>query len=228
MSNTPHQALPETLPADPFPLFVSFLDDAVAARRTPNPNAMALGTVTAEGRPRVRIVLCKLVEPVSGRLVFFTNYHSDKGRELAANPYASATFHWDHVERQVRISGPVTKSPAAESDAYFMTRPWLSRVAAWASDQSQPLASRQALEEKLAAAKARFGIDRAAGPEAAIDVEVPRPPHWGGFRLWAERVEIWVGVAGRLHDRGVWERALRKGVEGFEAASAWRAMRLQP
>src|SRR5690606_13806807 len=131
--------------------------------------------------------------------VFFTNYDSDKGRELAATPYASACFHWDHAERQVRISGPVTKSPPEESDAYFATRPWLSRAAAWASDQSRPLPSRGDLEAKLAAVKARFGIDPEAPPEAELPTTIARPPHWGGYRLWAERIEIWVGVRGRLH-----------------------------
>lgn len=229
MSDASAQALPDPLPPDPFPLFVSFLEEAMDARRTPNPNAMSLATVTRDGRPRVRIVLCKLIDPASGRLVFFTNYQSDKGRELEAAPYAAACFHWDHAERQVRISGPVTRSPAEESDAYFATRPWLSRTAAWASDQSRPLASRGVLEAKLAEVKQRFGIDPDAAPGAELPTPIARPPHWGGYRLWAERVEIWVGIRGRLHDRGVWERTLRSaGTEAYEAASGWTSTRIQP
>lgn len=221
-------ALPDPLPADPFPLFVSFLDEAMDARATPNPNAMSLATVTPEGRARVRIVLCKLVQPRSGHIVFFTNYESDKGRELEATPYAAACFHWDHLERQVRISGPVTKSPPEESDAYFATRPWLSRAAAWASEQSRPLASRGELEAKLAEIKVRFGIEPDAPVEAELPTSIARPPYWGGYRLWAERIEIWTGARGRLHDRAVWERALQEAGGGYEGASEWRGTRLQP
>jgi pyridoxamine 5'-phosphate oxidase len=221
--------LPETLPEDPFPILVSFLDEAMSAGLTPNPNSMSLATVTPDGRPRTRIVLCKLVQPGPGHLVFFTNYESDKGYELEANPYAEGCFHWDHRERQIRVSGPITKSPAAENDAYFATRPWLAKVAAWASDQSRPLASRADLDARLSEAMARCGVPPGLGVEEEFAGSIERPPYWGGYRLWVERMEIWMGVRGRLHDRAVWTRDLSKGSDGeFSPSSGWSRTRVQP
>lgn len=223
------QHLPEPLPADPLPLFVSWFDEAAARRVQPNPNAFTLATVDADGTPSARVVLAKSIDPHAGFLIFYTNYNGRKGRALAANPRAAACFHWDLLDRQVRIEGPVTRSPASESDAYFASRPWLSRVGAWTSDQSEPIGSRDALAAKLEATMRRFGIDPNA-PPAKDDpgVTVPRPPHWGGFRLWVRSIELWVGSTGRLHDRAVWRRDLRPAGEGYEAARPWVATRLQP
>ena len=145
---------------------------------------MTLATATLEGWPTARIVLCKDVVGVPGYVVFYTNFRSRKGLELAKNPRAAAVMHWDHMHRQVRIEGLVQTAPAADSDAYFASSARDSRLGAWASAQSQPVASREALLEQVKQAAERFATG-----------VVPRPSFWGGYRLWAEAVELW--VAGR-------------------------------
>jgi pyridoxamine 5'-phosphate oxidase len=162
------------------------------------PEAMALATATADGRPSVRMVLLKGADERG--FDFYTNYESRKGGELDANAHAALLFHWQPLGRQVRIEGPVARIPEEESEAYFVTRPLESRLAAWASPQSRPLASRNELERLYAAAEARF-----------LGAEVPLPPHWGGFRLQPESYEFWQHGDDRLHDRvryehqgGVW------------------------
>ncbi len=236
-SNAPalDQNLPDPLPADPFPLFQSWFDEAHARKVQPNPNAMSLATVDADGSPASRIVLCKAIDPArdgggGGHITFYTSYKGRKGRALEANPRAGVCFHWDVLDRQIRLEGPVTRSPAAESDAYFATRPLESQLGAWASDQSEPIASREALFEKAAMAMARFCADPNLKPGEIP--EIPRPPHWGGFRLWPTRIEFWVGGVGRLHDRAAWTRRLTPatidGVPGYTAAEPWHATRLQP
>ncbi len=191
--------------ANPFDQLRAWLDQAVAAG-VPDATAMVLATATPDGRPSARVVLLKGID---GRgLTFFTNYHSRKGRELAANPRAAATLFWPDLERQVRVEGAVEVLTAAESDAYFRTRPVDSRLGAWVSDQSEVVAGGRAeLERRLAAVAARF----AGG-------EVPRPPHWGGYRLVAAAVEFWQGRPARLHDR------LRYTPDG----RGWRIDRLAP
>lgn len=224
--------LPDPLPADPFPLFHSWFDAAQKRKDQPNPNALTLATVDPSGRPSARIVLCKGMDLASGHIVFYTNEHGRKGRELLATHRASAVFHWDHQDRQIRIEGPVVRSPTAESDAYFASRPWLSRIGAWSSDQSEPIATRAELEAKLEATFRRFGLDPAHPPERHAIVNIPRPPHWGGFRLHAERIEFWCAGAGRLHDRAAWTRTLRPEPAGaamtYLASSPWSCTRLQP
>lgn len=227
-------ALTDPLPADPMVVFKAWFDLAHARKVQPNPNAFTLASVDKQGRPSARIVLCKGIDLASGHIVFYTNYKGRKGRELSAHPYGAAVFHWDVLDKQVRIEGPVVASPAAESDAYFASRPWLSRIGAWVSEQSEPIASRAALEAKLDATMRRFGLDPANPPPKDARLEIPRPAHWGGFRLHAERVELWCAGAGRLHDRGAWTRTLRPGGGGggdrpaFVAAGGWTVMRLQP
>jgi pyridoxamine 5'-phosphate oxidase len=196
------------LPASPFTILARWLDEARRQRATPNPDAIALATADETGRADVRMVLCRGFDPADGSIVWYTNRRSRKGRELAARPWASAAFFWDGTQRQARLEGPVAFATDAESDAYFASRPRNAQISAWASDQSEPIASREALLEKLHDTEARFAGE---GP-------VPRPPHWGGYRLRAERVELWVGSAGRAHDRVRWERT----------AAGWTATRLQP
>ena len=146
---TPEQSLPEVLPADPWGMLQAWLDDAKRAVTTPNHNAMTLATVGAEGRPSARVVLCKIVRPDPGYIVFFTNYESRKSEELEHTPFAAACLHWDVLGRQIRIEGPVTRSPEAESDDYFASRSVEARLGAWASRQSRPIESREALLEQV-------------------------------------------------------------------------------
>ncbi len=181
---------------------------------------MTLATADADGRPSARVVLCRGFDEARGFLVFYSNRESAKGRELATRPWAAVTLHWDVLARQARVSGPVVHSPDAESDAYFAGRPRLAQIAASASRQSQPVPSRRALLARLASESERLG-GAESGPA------VPRPPHWGGYRLWAEQVELWVGAEGRAHDRGRWLRPLSSTPDGF-AAGDWKVSRLQP
>jgi pyridoxamine 5'-phosphate oxidase len=223
--------LPDPLPREPLEIASAWLADAWAAKQQPNPNAMVLATTTADGRPSARVVLCKDIAPIPGYVTFFTNYESRKGVELAANSRAAVVFHWDAMHRQVRIEGPVVKAPAAESDAYFATRAWQRRIGAWASAQSRPLERREHLFDAIRATAARFNTPE-PGPEAdgTADYPVPRPPFWGGYRLWAESVELWVEAESRYHERARWTRALTSvGTNSPDfAVSAWQATRLQP
>src|SRR5215469_15810305 len=225
-----NELLPDPLPAEPLAVVVRWLADAWAARRQPNPNAMVLATATPEGHPSARVVLCKDIVPQPGYLVFYTNYQSSKGRQLTDNPRAAAVLHWDALGRQVRLEGAVVQSPSAESDAYFASRSWDKRVGAWASAQSEPVPSRAALERAVAAAAQRFGtpIPGTPGVDENLKADVPRPPHWGGYRLWADAVELWVEGSARIHDRARWQRTLRALPKGSFRANPWAATRLQP
>lgn len=219
----PRELLPHTLPADPMPLFTEWFSLARERKTQPNPDCMVLASVNAERRPSARVVLCKLIVPSAGYIVFFTNYRSRKGSELLANPHAACVFHWDALHRQVRIEGRVVRSPTEESDAYFATRALDSRIGAWASEQSAPLASRAVLEERVRDVASKFGIE-----PGAQEGGVPRPPHWGGFRLWIETIELWIEGAHRVHDRAVWQRALQPRDEYSFTPGEWEATRLYP
>ena len=189
--------------ADPMRQFAAWLEQAIAAR-LPEPNAMTLATVGGDGRPSTRIVLVKAYDERG--IVWYTNYESRKGRELAAHPVGALQFHWVELERVVRIEGAVEKVSEAESDAYFATRPLDSRIGAWASPQSQVIASRAVLVANAARYGARFML------------RPPRPPHWGGFRLRPDAWEFWQGRKSRLHDRLRYRRD----------AGAWLRERLAP
>ena len=189
------ETLPDPLPANPLTVAAQWLALVRSDAAQPNPDAMVLATVDGQGRPSARVVLCKEIDAHLGCISFYTNYESRKGRELKANPHAAVVFHWDHSHRQVRAEGQVEALSDAENDAYFRTRPWQSRLGAWASQQSEPVTSRKALIEAVAAAARRFGIPY-GGPGTAepegVTAEVPRPPHWGGYRLLVEAIELWV------------------------------------
>jgi pyridoxamine 5'-phosphate oxidase len=224
------ETLPDRLPADPLVVVSDWLTQALAARAQPNPNSMVLATSTREGRPSARVVLCKEVVPQPGYIVFYTNYFSAKGRQLKDNPYAAAVIHWDALHRQVRIEGQVVAAPAADSDTYFAARAWQSRIGAWASEQSEPLGSRAQLLERVKETARRFGAPTPGAPGAddSLRPTIPRPPHWGGYRLWADAVELWVEGAARIHDRARWQRTLRALPKGGFRAEPWVATRLQP
>jgi pyridoxamine 5'-phosphate oxidase len=188
---------------DPLQQFERWLQQALDGQ-LPEPNAMTLATVGADGRPSTRVVLIKGFD--ARGIVWYTNYHSRKGRELDAHPFAALQFHWVELERVVRIEGRVEKVDAAESDAYYATRPLDSRIGAWASPQSEVIGSRAVL------------VSNAAKVAAKHALHPPRPPHWGGYRLVPDRWEFWQGRKSRLHDR------LRYRQEG----TAWVRERLAP
>jgi pyridoxamine 5'-phosphate oxidase len=191
---------------DPLRQFARWFDEAVAAQ-LPEPNAMTLATVADDGRPAARIVLLKGAD--TRGFVFFTNYDSRKGRELARDPRAALLLFWVELERQVRIEGVTERVSAAESDAYFATRPRLSRFGAWASPQSATIDGRAVLEERFAQIAARYADESAP---------VPRPPNWGGYRLAPDLFEFWQGRRSRMHDRILYRRAI----------DAWTIERLAP
>jgi pyridoxamine 5'-phosphate oxidase len=224
------ETLPEPLPANPLEVAAQWLAQARLDASQPNPNAMVLATVDARGHPSARVVLCKEIDVQPGFILFYTNYQSRKGRELAHNPRAALVFHWDHRHRQVRAEGVVEPLSAAENDAYFQSRAWQSRIGAWASEQSEPVDSRQTLATAVAATARRFGIayDGPGSPEpASVTADVPRPPHWGGFRLVADAVELWVEGEFRIHDRARWTRTLPIPA-GSDTHAPWSVTRLQP
>lgn len=209
-SATP-QAADFTAAEDPFSVFAEWL--SLAAQHEPNdPNAMALATADSSGMPNVRMVLLKGVD-VEGRkdrgFVFYTNLHSAKGQELQANAQAALLFHWKSLRRQVRVRGHVTPVDGAEADAYFKSRHRQSRIGAWASDQSRPLESMFALEKSVALLAVRFAIG-----------EIPRPPHWSGFRVTPVEIELWHDRPFRLHERVVFRRT--------DPAAPWQRLRLYP
>ena len=218
-----NQFLPEPLPADPFAIFSEWYARAHRDAVQPNPNTMVLATVDAQGSPAARVVLCKHLVADPGYVVFFTNYQSHKGQQLITHPRAAVVFHWDTLQRQVRMSGRVVKSPESESDAYFNKRPVGNRLGAWASRQSEPLASRAQLAHQVAEMEERFGVS-----SVAAEGSVPRPPHWGGFRLWPESVELWIEGPGRVHDRAIWTRDLKPRDAFTFDCGVWAATRLNP
>jgi pyridoxamine 5'-phosphate oxidase len=191
------------IPGNPLPLFQLWFDQAVRAE-CPEPNSMTLATADQAGNPSARIVLLKGAD--QNGFTFFTNYESQKGRDLAVRPQAALLFHWHELERQIRIQGVVERVSAAESDEYFHSRPLASRIGAWASPQSAAIPNREFLEEAEKHFKAEFGDTP------------PRPEHWGGYRLRPTEIEFWQGRPSRLHDR------IHYKLEG----STWQVNRLAP
>ena len=218
----PNEFLPEPLPPSPLDTVMAWFAEARSRAVQPNPDAMVVASVGADSKPSARVVLCKHVDP-AGFVVFYTNYESRKGQELTVHPRAAAVIHWDPLHRQIRLEGTVVRSPESESDRYFSQRALESRIGAWASNQSQPLASRAALAEQVATQAKRFGVE----PGTQTD-SIPRPPHWGGFRLWLDAIELWIEGPGRIHDRAVWRRDLQPRDKFTFDASPWRSTRLNP
>ena len=193
--------------ADPLQQFAQWLQEAITAE-VPEPNAMTLATVGSDMRPSTRVVLIKGFD--AGGIVWYTNYASRKGQELAGNPFGALQFHWVELERVVRIEGVVEKVSAAESDAYFHSRPLDSRIGAWASPQSEVISGRGV----LVANAARYG--------AKFLLQPPRPPHWGGYRLKPDNWQFWQGRKSRLHDR------LRYRLAEGGTGAGWVRERLAP
>ncbi|MFN7684194.1 MAG: pyridoxamine 5'-phosphate oxidase [Oligoflexia bacterium] len=195
---------------NPLVHFEKWFDAAVAAGEK-HPDAMALATCSRKGIPSVRIVLYKGLSKGRSKGAFrlFTNYESRKGKELLSNPHAALTFHWKQLDRQIRIEGSVRKMSRAESEEYFHSRPRLSQIGAWASQQSRPIASREILIERVRHYELLFK-----------DKPVALPPHWGGFLLVPSRIEFWQEGEFRLHDRFVFSRK--------KASSSWTVERLSP
>lgn len=191
----------ETYAQSPFDQFGIWMAEAVKAEIN-DPNAMVLGTSTADGRPSLRAVLLKGVDPRG--FVFYTNKSSRKGDELAANPYASLLFYWKTLHRQIRVEGDVESVTDIEADTYYASRARISRLGAWASDQSRPLPGRGVLESRLAEIELRYPGD-----------DIPRPPHWSGFRVLPRIFEFWQDMPYRLHDRTIY----RAGADGMWAQS---------
>ena len=200
-----------TAAGDPFALFHAWFAEAEKSEIN-DPNAMALATTDAGGLPNVRMVLLKGVDTVESPnrgFVFYTNFESAKGHELLANPQAALLFHWKSLERQVRVRGHVSLASHEEADAYFASRPPLSRIGAWASHQSRPLASRDVLEAKIQHYEAKF-----------FDGPIPRPAYWSGFRVVPVEIEFWMSRPFRLHDRIVFRRDAPR--------DSWHKTRLYP
>lgn len=193
------------LPADPLEIVSAWIDQAIEAKVN-EPTAVIVGTATPEGRPSMRTVLLK--EVLEGRFVFYSNYDSRKGKQIAANPHVALTFLWHEFERQIHIEGTIERLPAAESDAYFAMRPYKSRIGARISPQSQPIPSREYIMMRFAAESLRF-----------VGREVPRPENWGGFSVTPSRIELWQGRDSRLHDRFLYE---------LQEDGTWSLERLAP
>ncbi|MBD0363947.1 MAG: pyridoxamine 5'-phosphate oxidase [Coleofasciculus sp. C3-bin4] len=191
--------------SNPFKQFKIWFDQAVAAQ-LPEPNAMTIATATLDGKPSARMVLLKDCDERG--FVFYTNYQSNKGQQLIENPWGAIVFWWAQLERQVRIEGRVEKVSDAESDEYFNSRPIGSQLGAWASNQSQVVESREALEQRLEQLKEEYE-----------NKDVPRPPHWGGFRVIPDEIEFWQGRPNRLHDRLLYRRCEN---------GSWTIQRLSP
>jgi len=209
----------------------AWFDEAVEKKVQRNPNSMTAITVRENGQPSGRVVLCKEFVTDPGYLVFYTNYQSDKARDLESNGNIALVFHWDVFGRQVRIEGQAVRSPAEESDAYFATRDWGSQIGAWGSDQSAPLESRAALIAQVSRRAARLGVSAVKNLKSIAVSDrptIPRPSHWGGIRVWARRVELWIEGRDRIHDRARWDRPLERASDGSFTVGAWAGTRLQP
>ena len=199
---------------NPLLLLQSWLNEAMELDLQPNPDTMAIATSNSQGLPNVRMVLCKEINTEEGYVVFYTNYNSVKSLEIKENPKCSALFHWDKLGYQIRIRGEILQSPDEENDTYFASRHLGSQVGAWASNQSNPVEDREALDDQFKKILDRFNLTSES--ITRNEQKIPRPKHWGGFRLWIEEIEFWLNQKDRLHDRLHFRRALTISSDGIE------------
>lgn len=231
MPNSAIDELPDTwlsndpLPDEPVSILKRWLDEAFTARLQDAPHAVSLATIEPDGRPAARMVLCNGIDVERGEFVMYTNRESRKGRALAENPRGAMVFYWGPQSRSARVEGSVVLTPDEECDAYFATRPLDAKIGAWASAQSEPIASREELVAKVAESAERFGVSiDDFGSNNQSGVTIPRPPYWGGFTLCADLVELWVSRPARIHDRAQWTRT----GAAADRVSSWTSQRLQP
>ena len=225
------ECLPDTLPSDPMHWADAWLAEATSRKVQRNPNCATLVTAGAGGRPSARVVLCKSFVSDPGYIVIYTNYESQKCRDIEQNANVCVLFHWDSLGRQIRIGGTAVVSPAAESDAYFATRDVGSQLGAWGSDQSRPIESREALIRQVRRRAAEQSMSLSSDTGTELDVNsapVSRPPHWGGIRIWASSIELWIEGKDRIHDRAVWTRNLTSAAKSEFDVTAWTGTRIQP
>ncbi len=223
--------LPDELPNDPMHWAEAWLAEAAAQTVQRNPSSMTLVTVNDRAQPSARVVLCKAFVADPGYLVFYTNYQSKKVQELTRNSNVAVAFHWDSLGRQIRIEGQAVLSPAEESETYFATRDCGSQIGAWGSDQSMPIDSRQALFAQVRNRAHELGVavsDSLRPLEGAKQPMIARPPHWGGVRIWADRIELWLEGIDRIHERAAWKRTLTRETDFEFSAGTWAGTRLQP
>lgn len=223
--------LPDDLPADPMHWADAWIKEASTSELQRHSNAMTLITAATDGQPSSRIVLCKELVPDPGYLVFYTNYESRKAREITGNSKVAAQFHWDAIGRQVRIEGIAVHSPGSESDRYFATRDAASQLGAWGSDQSEPIESRRALIAQIRERAADLGLSLDVNGEPLGNhsrTTIERPPHWGGYRLWATAIELWMEGEDRIHDRAVWRRQILRSSDHEFSTTRWKGTRIQP
>ena len=218
--------LSQSMTQNPLLLLQSWLNEAMELDLQPNPDTMAIATSNSQGLPNVRMVLCKEINTEEGYVVFYTNYNSVKSLEIKENPKCSALFHWDKLGYQIRISGEILQSPDEENDTYFASRHLGSQVGAWASNQSNPVEDREALDDQFKKILDRFNLTSES--ITRNEQKIPRPPNWGGYRLWIEEIEFWLNQKDRLHDRLHFRRALTISSEGIETEKKWTVKRLQP
>lgn len=223
--------LPPELPDNPMHWAEAWLKEAALQSVQRNPNSMTLATVSDDGQPSTRVVLCKSFVADPGYVVFYTNYRSRKIIELQSNSKVAACFHWDALGRQIRLEGNAVFSPTEESDEYFSSRDWGSQIGAWGSDQSATLSSRQALIDQVLERARSLGVDVADDLQSLSGddrPEISRPPHWGGIRLWPHTIELWIEGTDRIHERAHWTRRLEATNDNSFATGTWSGTRLQP
>ena len=187
---------------------------------------MSISTVDSMGCPNSRMVLCKEINEDLGYLVFYTNYNSEKSKEIESHNNCSALFHWDPLGYQVRVRGKLIKSPNHESDNYFSTRKVGSQLSAWASNQSDQVENRESLDDQFQKIMKRFNIQDE--DLDSTEIEIPRPDFWGGYRIWINEIELWLNQSERFHDRLSFKRDLIETPSGFDAENHWVVKRLQP